>query len=181
MATGFTLDLKVEVEDVKVRLERFGKAFNENQILHAIGNRMLKWINDNFKAEGLEEKWAPLAESTVAARRRGSSRILQDTGDLRKSFVKQVGTGFVTVGTNDEKAKWHHEGTKAYEINAKNLPVMTFLIAKGQWRSAKKVFHPGLAKRPLLPSEETADKLATGVLQAVVDKAERDYYLKLKL
>lgn len=181
MVVGFTLDLKVEVEDVKVRLERFGKAFNEPQILNAIGNRMLKWINDNFKAEGLEEKWAPLAESTIAARRRGSKRILQDTGDLRKSFVKQVGTGFVRVGTEDKKAKFHHEGTGPYEIHAKRFPVMTFLISKGQFRSAKKVFHPGLAKRPLLPSEETANELATGVLQAILDKAERDYYLKLKL
>jgi phage gpG-like protein len=91
-----------------------------------IGLAALNQIKRAFLAKsrgGADEtgaRWAPLAASTVARRRKGRRRggtieILRDTGRLFNSLgpalAVQPGPGSVMIGTNDPKAAWHHYGT----------------------------------------------------------------------
>lgn len=64
------------------------------------------------------ELWAELAPETI--RRKGSDRILVDTGALRASLVEIGGVNNISVvadrgsiyGTSDPKAIWHQFGTR---------------------------------------------------------------------
>lgn len=129
------------------------KHFDVNEILQAVGNRQLRWIDKNFRAGGIERRWPPLSPRTIARRRLGSSRPLMDTGRLRMSFTRRPhrpsdaiftrrGTT-VTIGTNVEYAVYHEEG-------------------RGH-----------LPQRKMLPSKRVAQRLAREVLSAVVKEAAR--------
>lgn len=68
----------------------------------------LKLVSDGFReqADPYGKKWAPLAASTVAGRRKGRKKkgpkILLDTGRLRASFAaKPKGIGFVIASKVD--------------------------------------------------------------------------------
>lgn len=48
-----------------------------------------KWKNKNFEEEGklaMDGGWKPLAAATIAARKRGGDKILQDTADLKNKW-----------------------------------------------------------------------------------------------
>lgn len=56
--------------------------------------------------------WHPLSPETV--QRKGSDRILEDTGRLRQSIAwRLIGRDAVAVGTNVEYAPYHQSGTHA--------------------------------------------------------------------
>lgn len=58
------------------------KAPNARAVIYVDG-----WIQKNFKSQGKPVGgWKPLAPATVAQRRKGSSTILQDIGDLKKKW-----------------------------------------------------------------------------------------------
>lgn len=144
---------------------------DKTQMLSAVGLRILRWVDDNFKREGIEIKWKPLSPNTVAGRRKGSSKILQDTGRLKNSFSfeLQPGGGSVRVGTNLEYAKYHHYGTRPYTIRPVRARVLAFAIGGGM-AFARQVNHPGLPSRPLIPSVKTAARLAKETIEAAINK-----------
>lgn len=70
-------------------------------------------------------------------------------GTLRDSIVKRVKTGggddvILEVGSEDEIALWHHEGTRAHVIQARTKPRLVFYWPKvGRVVAFKRVNHPG--------------------------------------
>lgn len=170
------ISVQVEYKKAQAAVAKFGHQLEPRKLLAAIGNRHLGWVAENFKEEGAELKWPPLSPNTIAARRGGGggARILQDTGRMRMSFVQRgvrvQGNTEVSVGTEDKRAEWHDQGTAPYVIHPRKAKRMAFKTANGL-AFALVVHHPGLPKRPLIPSEKLGEELATGVIRAIADKA----------
>ena len=122
-------------KDVATRINKLRISLGKTDVpMKAIGLRIHKWILDNFAAEGAlgGKKWAPLATSTVMARRGGKLKkaykggkitkgeyvssagikILQDTGLMRASYNWRARADEVRIGSPEKKAKWHQEGGK---------------------------------------------------------------------
>ena len=169
MAIGFKIN--VNATKVKRNLNGFLQDIKPSQLLNAVGDRHLKWVNDNFKGEGIETKWKKLSANTVAGRRKKSNKILQDTGRLKQSFVKKLRSSSVEVGTQDKRAKWHHEGTDKFDIPVGKKGLLRFVTADGIAFTQKTIKHPGLPKRPLLPTVPTGEKLARSVMNAALERA----------
>lgn len=164
------IKVEIDVSNLQRRLMRLGREFNPVGLLMAIGLRQLKWINDNFKSEGkLAGGWHPLSPNTVAARRKGSSRILQDTGRLRQSFTSKLeGSSSVWVGTNVEYAGVHEHGGKSwYDIRPVRRKALAFMTVDGM-AFAKFVRHPPMPRRRMLPTEAEARRLAVGLIDAKI-------------
>ena len=88
---------------------------NRLVLFKRIGIKLLNEIDKTFREETHEGKaWSPLSEATRARKGRGgeSSKILQDTGVLRESYVSKVGRSQVAVGTPIVYSKPHEEGTE---------------------------------------------------------------------
>jgi hypothetical protein len=175
MALG--LGIRIDVSDLEGRLAAARVAFGRREWLELIGARWLLWVDQNFRAGGLEQPWAPLAASTLAGRRAGGAgaQPLRDRGRLAQSFVSTVTRGTedrVQVGTADQRAGWLHAGTPARTIEARRRKFLVFQTPQGP-RFARRVEHPGLPARPLLPSERQAEALAMGVLTRSVDEILR--------
>lgn len=187
---------------------------NPRPVLKAIGVRLLREVDDIFRAQG-RPAWAPMKPSTVAGKRQGrgsgSPRLL---AGLRNTFdMALTGAREVTVFTRDPRAMFHEFGTKGpYEIRPKTakalaLPFLPgrdsgkgtagtgkagrfslsglgrsrqregggFLTPAGAKRVAytnvsfrKKVTHPGLPARPMLPSIARAQELVRREVEAFV-------------
>ncbi len=159
-------------------IQRITQAAGDRTELHRrFGIQLLNWIDRNFRQEGAltGRPWAKLSPNTIAGRRKGSSRILQDTGGLKSSFTERHDANGVRVGTAKEISLYHQFGTRPYEIRPKNAKALAFTMAgggravkaafssintkrtfrKGQKLTfAKFVNHPGLVARPMLPTEE---------------------------
>lgn len=106
------------------------------RLLHTkIGLRVLRWVNDQFRTEGRQPgsrgAWPKLRPNTVAGRRQGSRRILQDTGQLRASFTSKPTASDVRVGTAKKIAAYHEFGTAPYEIRPRRAKALRFPVAKG--------------------------------------------------
>jgi len=172
--------IKVDITGAKRKINRIIRVLNKDDLLRAIGFRQLKWINDNFKAEGgLIKKagWKALTSNTIAGRRGGSSAILQDTGRLRQSFDDfgvNVSGGAVTVGTRSKIAEYHEKGTDPYIIRPKRAKMLRFVTAGGIV-FAKEVHHPGLPKRKMLPTIKIAKELGISVITATFDRVTDGY------
>ncbi|HET7558881.1 MAG TPA: phage virion morphogenesis protein [Limnochordia bacterium] len=127
MRIDLTIDDKItpELQAKARRLQSFREPLVQAQAL------MLRSVDQNFRSDG-RPKWPPLAPSTVAQRRKGSSRPLQDTGRLRVSVTAQDGTGAVRtvndsvaiIGTTVKYARLMQEGGTI------NVPALTPKRAK---------------------------------------------------
>ena len=93
-------------------LKKAGRSLSNLSIpLKQSGMLMMKSIDTNFKAQGRPAKWKALASSTIKARKKGSSTILQDTGTLKNSITLDVrGTKEVAIGTSLIYAPTHNFG-----------------------------------------------------------------------
>lgn len=174
------LGIKVDARDAERKLARFRTDIGSRTLLKIGGLRLLRWIDQNFKQEGAEKKWKALAPSTVAGRRKNSSRILQDTGRLRQSFVSRIPSEAdfkaltdqkVEVGSNDERAEWHHGGTSPYVIRPRKAKALRFRTSGGGFAFSKRVRHPGLVARPLIPSSPLAERMFFEAIDATIAKA----------
>ncbi len=73
-------------------------------------------IRERFNKEQTPEskKWKPLAESTIRRRKkrhkRGNMKILQDTGELRRSIAYEANDDSVRVGSKLKYARTHQFG-----------------------------------------------------------------------
>ncbi len=161
----------VNAREVDAVIRRAKRYLNPGDLLKAIGLRHLRWINDNFRAGGLDPKWKPLSPNTVATRRGSGAQPLRDTGRLAQSFTESVQGDTVSIGTQMRIAEFHHEGTKPYQIRPNSRRVLRFRTAAGL-RYARKVNHPGLPARRLLPKKEASEKMATDIVLAAVEKID---------
>jgi phage gpG-like protein len=176
------LDVRVDVADAVRRLAQARARFDAGAYLRLVGNRLLAWVDENFRRAGAETPWRPLSPNTVAGRRRGQGsggpQPLRDTGRMAQSFVYELLGDAVWVGTRDQKAVWHHLGTPAREITtapqdrrARTSPTrpgaLRFMTPAGPV-FRRRVRHPGIPARPLLPTRSLAERLANDVLEAYV-------------
>ena len=100
------------------------------------------WVKQ-FAASGIPA-WKPLAPSTAARRRKGSSRPLQDTGRLRRSYTAKNASGNIhemtrlslTVGSNLAYAATHQYGG-TFTRKTKPGKALMRKTKSGQYRFAK--------------------------------------------
>lgn len=135
---GFSVTLR-GLGKVRNMFARIAKGASHRTELHMrYGIQALRWADKNFRDEGglTGSPWAKLSPSTIARRRKGSSRVLQDTGQLRQSYTMKFGEDNATVGTNKFYAVFHEKGVDPFEI-----------------RRGERVYkHPGLPVRRMLPT-----------------------------
>ena len=175
------IDLK-GMREMRNLLRNYAQAIGGNRAeLHMrYGIQAMNWIDRNFRAQGgllATGPWAKLRPNTIAGRRKGSSLILQDAGQMRQSFQMNFDSQRAVVGSADKKALWHEEGTKPYTIRPKTAKALAFPVAEGgravtvavrlksaqsgtgKYRKgqnlafAQEVHHPGLPARRMLPTE----------------------------
>ena len=118
------------------KVDEFGKVkriLSKQALYDRIGIRIIQWIDQNFKEEGTEKKWTPLRASTIFARRKNSSKILQNTGRLKQEVTHKASSQSVVIGwPTDSVAKYHHYGTPGpYEIRPKNKKALKFFMPPG--------------------------------------------------
>jgi phage gpG-like protein len=145
--------LKIDKRVLDERLKRLGVNVTPRKYLKLVGEAWRGEIDRTFKREGRRgEQWKPLDPKTIKRRRKGSSRILQDTGTLRGSFSQATAQRSVRVGTNVFYAEYHEEGTTS------------------------KLGNPHIPKRQMIPTEETALDIADKIGKAWVrKKLARDF------
>lgn len=144
-------ELKKLLKQMELRSQNLGPLFKKFAII------MTRSFADNFRQEGRPRKWKALAPNTIANRRKGSKRILQDKGLLRQSVLAKSGTGNIrkitkdslTMGTRQKTAAFHQWGTKPYTIVPRSKKVLSFMTTSGRV-FVKKVNHPGLVPRPFI-------------------------------
>lgn len=168
-------EITLDSRDARRKIRRILQEMDARKLLKLIGMRQLKWINDNFVRSGALQtpKWPPLSPNTVAGRRKGSSRPLMDTGRLRQSFVHRlVGSELVEVGTDMRYAEYHEHGTRPSVIRPRQAKALRFMTKDGV-RYAKRVRHPGIPARPMLPTKAVATRLAMDVVDAAFKRVTR--------
>lgn len=180
---GIKVDIRGARQVANLMRRVRGLVEDNRQELHLRwGIQTLNWVTRNFAAEGAMTgaPWRKLSPNTIAGRRKGSSRVLQDTGGLKNSFTLNATSTEVAVGTEKQIALYHEEGTgtygkrgSAYPIVPKNPGgVLAFRMAEGGSRVkasfssiatqrtykkgqmitfAKSVMHPGVPIRRMLP------------------------------
>lgn len=171
------VSLRADYKAAVKKLELYEISLDENEVLGAIGQRLLRWIGQNFRSEGgLVGGWKPLTPGTIAGRRKKGrgAKILRDTGRLQQSFVSAVSGRKVEVGSAEPRADWHHFGTKPYTIRPVSAKLLRFMGPEGKYVFSKEVHHPGLPARKLVPPEEEAEKLAVKILDLYVNTKLRE-------
>lgn len=176
-----TVTINVTTLAARDKLARLKEAIGAGPILKVIGMRLLAYVDESFKTHG-RGAWRPLAPLTVEFRRGGSSEPLQDTGRLKQSYVQETdGRTFVEVGSNLKTpdgqyslAKIHEFGTGPYLI-PRNGPSTARhgMIARtpgGRWVPfGRRVQHPGIPARPVLPTAATAERLVVETVTEMIE------------
>lgn len=164
------INVEIQANDFNNTLSLIRQIIDQPQpILESIGETLLNRNRDRHKKQVAPDgiPWHPLS-AMILANKKGS-RILYDHGDMLNSLHYKATGNVLTLAFENEKAKWHHGGTKPYTIKPKKGKALKFV---GLYR--KKVNHPGLPKRPLLGFPD--DDL-TAVTRLVQDHLE---YLRSK-
>ena len=94
------------IESLKGRLKP------DKKLMTAIAGEMLASVEDNFRNEGSDMPWKPLAPSTVKLKRKRNmvQKILQARGNLFKSIQSSATDNEAIVGTNKIYAAIHNYG-----------------------------------------------------------------------
>ena len=163
------IDVKLTIDDAdfqRYMQQAASRAQNLSPFFRQASMVMYRSFDQNFKRQGRPKGWARLRPNTVAGRRKGSKRILQDTGMLRLSVVSraapdnvyQMGHDYLKMGTKSKIASFHQEGTKPYDIVPKNKSILRFMTTSG-YAFSKLVHHPGLPARPfvMIQDEDARD------------------------
>ena len=202
-ARGISIEVLNDRGLIKRLTAAGGEVDDMRKVHRRIGVKLLQMVLFAFRKERSPEgkKWKGLRPNTIFGRRKKSSRILQDTGALMKSFSFSASRVQVRVGSRDPRSRWHQEGTRPYDIpkGGPKKGVMLVFPVKGGVKIkrkkgtpkkgtvgsgasktvafAKSVRHPGLPARPMLPSLRTgravADKVTNDYLREVANRANR--------
>lgn len=136
-----------------------------------------QWIDRNFQSQGaLAGGWKPLRPNTLAGRRMGSGRILQNNRFLQANFNLKWDENEAVVGNPIFYSKFHEEGVPhtwtikpkkaggflrfkvatrfgVRTVTLKSGKKITLPFAEGKEVFAREVMHPGLPIRRMLPNE----------------------------
>lgn len=147
-----TLPLLTErIAEIRARLQKLTPILDRQALLLA------SLIDDSFQnsRSPLGEPWSPLADSTVEKRRKGSSKPLVDTTQLRQaSFARTKGQSIVfgTSGAPANYGLYHIRGTKN-ENGGERMKRRAYLPLDNQ-REPKPDFSSGPAAAWLAQTEE---------------------------
>jgi phage gpG-like protein len=135
---------------------------NPEDMLTSFGEALLR-VNRERHRQGVTpdgDPWTKLKHPDMPQNRRSGS--LNRTGRMLANLHYQVEGDTLTLGFDDDgfPAKFHHAGSHAHVIEAKNKKALKFM---GIVR--KRVQHPGLPARPLLGYPESDQKLLEKVTQ----------------
>lgn len=169
----------IDTKRLKRRISKMKQSFNPRLLMQVIGMRQLSWVNSNFETDGKPVGgWKPLSPNTIAARRHGGSKPLQDTGALKRSFhIIELAEGKVTIGSLVPYAAAHNEGVPASRMNPilpKYKKALSFVTANGRVVVKGVYHHPGIPKRRILPTQAEAKDLAVQVLDALIVKLSKE-------
>lgn len=171
------LGVVIDASGLFEKIATLRKGLTPAPFLHAIGLRLMSWVDQHFK-NPVDPTWPALSPNTIAGRRKGGAgaKPLQDTGRLKMSWTRAggnprvLGDHTVQVSSNVEYAKFHEFGTKPYTIKAKKPGgVLRFMTPAGPVYRAS-VSHPGIPARPMSPPVEVAKRLAIETLEAAFEK-----------
>ena len=155
------------------RLAAIKKAVGPQVLLQLLELRFMAWVDKNFKDRGTESKWAPLRPSTLAQRMRGGDAPLMNTGNFRNAVQSRISGSTLRIGWPQDQQKLaaiHHYGSGPFTIVVKDAKILAARKRGGGWMFfGKEVHHPGIPRRPLIPSDQMARKVAAGTLNAVFD------------
>lgn len=154
--------------------------------LKQIGITMIASVDKNFEYEGRPVRWAPLSAMTLAMRRnrnKASAKILQDTGNLRRSItydIREDGEA-VAIGTSVPYAAIHQYGGKiripARTIVPKKAKALRFIVngkevfAKSAKQKARTVTIP--QRKFLMFQDEDISDIRTILLEALMDESNQ--------
>ena len=176
MAVG--INIRVDIKEANRKLRRLINLINVRELLMAIGQRHIKWMDENLKRAGIEKRHKKMAKSTITARpTRSSSSHFSSRYRSRLSqsmTVRLLGLEAVVAGTEDEFAEIHHKGTGPYIIRPKKAGGFLRFESGGGIVFAKQVNHPGIPSRSLLPTKFTSERLARGILDAIIKRKVRE-------
>lgn len=143
--------------EVTTLLSKFGSPDTMRTLHQRWGTQGMNWVTLNFEQEGAltGSPWAKLKPSTIANRKHGGDRILQDKGaaGLKGSFVMKFDETQTIIGSPVFYSEFHETGrTGPWAIKPKNPDgVLAFKGANGKTVFAKLVMHPGYPARSMLP------------------------------
>jgi len=90
---------------------------NMQPAMRDIGESVASWVDLTFRdaQDPYGNPWADLSPVTIAKRRNGSNKPLNDTGRLKASITSNASQHEVTVGTNTIYAPTHQFGANQSE------------------------------------------------------------------
>lgn len=167
MSSGLSITMEIDDKAFKQYMaEIVERGEDLRPYLKRAGLLMMRSFDQNFRSQGRPQRWRKLAPNTIAGRRKGSSRILQDSGRLRMSTMSKTAPGNIyrmtpnslRMGSRMTIAAYHQYGTKPYDIVPRNKKVLRFMTTSGV-TYASVVHHPGLVARPfvLFQTEDVRD------------------------
>jgi len=165
-------------KELQAKLSKVMQGTKDLTPLHKrLGIAGQKWVAETFQKQG-RPKWKPLSPNTLAARRSGGGRILQDSGLLRASYIFHATRTEATVGSSRKVALFHQEGVKPFGpiLPKKKGGVLAFMTAGGMVFTRRVQRHPGIKPRPMLPTKAQAEKditvpVGNQYLQALIKKS----------
>lgn len=166
--------IEVQVSLARALLNDLALRLRPNILLKLIGLRMTEFVTGQFETRS-GGRWAPLAPSTLALRKRGGDAPLQDTGGYRQSFLGQPpktdNATFVEIGSADYRAEWHEFGTRPFTIPA-TKKVKAALARSGEWIhfGKKEIHHPGIPARPVLPNKRVLEILVQSEIEGYLEQ-----------
>lgn len=115
------MQINIQVEGIKQLQQKLkvtaDKLKGMRQFWASVGSYVQRQtIRERFNKEQSpdRQKWKPLAPSTVKRRlkrhKKGNMRILQDTGELRRSIAFEAGDSSVRIGSKLKYARTHQFG-----------------------------------------------------------------------
>ncbi len=114
------------------------KIDNKNPMFKQVGILLMNQVSKNFDTESdAGKKWKKLSDATIANRRKGKNvagvtgvKILQDSGDLRKSIVREHSNSMVRVGTPIKYAPTHEDGASTGKGWGGPIPKRPFMVTE---------------------------------------------------
>lgn len=175
--------VEMKVTGLREEMKNVGRL---NKNLHNMGPAYKKavalyhgWILRNFQQQdGLHEdakyKWKPLAESTVANRRKKSSNPLQDTGALRRDWELTSTSKYGKVKSAHKYSEVHEKGAtiKARTITPKKKDGVLAWAGKNGKVFAKRVRIPKtvIPQRKIFPTKKQALKIVEPAFKGTLYK-----------
>ena len=156
MAVKITGDKKL-----RKKLTKLSKSAKNATAIHKVmGLKAMSDVDQQFRKEGKQfgKAWKPLLPATIKRRRKGSSRILRDTGRMAQSLNFKADRQSAVVGFGDKKAEFHQFGSK---------PKRRVGSSSGKKRTSA---GGGLPARPMLPMGTELDRYIKKTIIPLVER-----------